>query len=475
MMDGAVGLAVPSGTDFLTVNNSLVTTAFGSAECQCASATGNPDINLEIKLTKQLDLMYASNTVEVWVGDSSCTNATSRTSSTNTTCEKIVSGRTGEDFTINSKIASTSGIHYALKANAVIDPIEKTCSVATAGASQSNGVYVFIGNDPSAPVATCFLALNERLQGPDAVIDPAASSGDGAIELSWTVPSSGAFAPAKFQVLCSDDCGNPCVDSTSTQVYSVCVNGVLSRRDLTSGGSTTTPTDGGTSTSTDMAALVNVPELRSAQRSWSAVPNATGCAPDGGGGAFPDSGLGPLTNLDTRFIATSEIGPSTSSTRITGLTNNALYHFVILSIDNYGNATPSARIDATPQPTEDLWRRYRAAGGQGSCFIATAAFGSYESRWVWVLRDFRDVVLLEHDWGRRFVGWYYERSPRTAAYIAEHGWARALTRLALLPVIAGAWVWLYVPAWEKAFFLTLLLAFAFRKRIAARLRRGTAA
>ena len=120
-----------------------------------------------------------------------------------------------------------------------------------------------------------------------------------------------------------------------------------------------------------------------------------------------------------------------------------------------------------PQPTEDLWRRYRdAGGGAGGCFIATAAFGSYENRWVWVLRDFRDQVLLEHGVGRAFVEWYYAHlaagratgSPRTAG-------PAPLTRIALVPVIAGAWFWLYVPPWQKALLLTLLVAFALRKRI----------
>ena len=89
------------------------------------------------------------------------------------------------------------------------------------------------------------------------------------------------------------------------------------------------------------------------------------------------------------------------SARISGLINGQTYHFAILSVDAYGNATSSGDIIGAPQPTEDLWRRYRdAGGGGGGCFIATAAFGSYENRWVWVLRDFRDQVLLAHDSGR---------------------------------------------------------------------------
>jgi hypothetical protein len=162
--------------------------------------------------------------------------------------------------------------------------------------------------------------------------------------------------------------------------------------------------------------------------------------------------------------------------RITGLNNFQTYHFVVVSVDLFGNATASAQVIGQPQPTEGLWRRYRdAGGGAGGCFIATAAFGSYESRWVYVLRDFRDQVLLPRASGRSFVEWYYAHSPRAAAWIADHGWARAGTRAALTPVIAGAWFWLYVPPWQKALIVTLLLAFLLRKRIRAALRSGESA
>ena len=56
MMTGTIGLAVPQGGgNFLTIPSSQITTGvFGIAECQCAETTGNPDINIEIKLTAAL-------------------------------------------------------------------------------------------------------------------------------------------------------------------------------------------------------------------------------------------------------------------------------------------------------------------------------------------------------------------------------------------------------------------------------------
>ncbi|HEX9101820.1 MAG TPA: CFI-box-CTERM domain-containing protein [Polyangia bacterium] len=473
MMTGTIGLAVPQGNgNFLTIPSSQITTGvFGTAECQCASASGNPDINLEIKLTTALPASTAG-TAEIWVGDSSCTNVTTRTSSSNTTCERIATP-TIQDFTINSTGTSSSGLHYVLKADALSQPFKHMCDPSQPNGpmqTAANSVYVFIFTDVNNPLATCSLTLSERLQGPDPVTNTSASGGDGAVSLNWKPPVTGTYSPSFFQVLCSDDCGQPIKDSANKQIYSVCENGTtLSRRDLTSGGSSggSGGTDGGTG-STDMAFASATVDVR--DHSW--YPNVAACPADMGtistadGGIFGPGSTGPFASLDPRYICSDQITPSSTGTRIGGLTNGQSYHFLVLSVDAYGNATASPRIDGSPQPTEDLWRRYRdAGGGGGGCFIATAAFGSYENRWVWVLRDFRDRVLLEHDSGRSFVEWYYAHSPRAAAWIGAHGWARAVTRVALAPLIAGAWFWLYVPPWQQAAVVTLLLAFALRKRI----------
>lgn len=478
MMTGTIGLAVPQGNgNFLTIPSSQVTTGvFGVAECQCASAPNNPDINVEIKLTMALPASTAG-VAEIWVGDSSCQNVMTRTSSSNMNCERIATPSI-QDFTINSTQNTGVGLHYAIKANALSDPFKHLCDPTAAGGPQpssANSIWVFVFTDVNNPLATCNLTLSERLQPPDVVTNVAAQSGDGAVSLTWTPPSPGTYAPSFFQILCADDCGNPISDSPPAQIYSVCTNGVLSRRDLTTGGSTTTGgTDGGTTTGTgDMGPSRLPPTFESAPLPRPASPNATpACAGDMGMSA---TSLMALAAIDPRYICSSAITPSSTQTRIGGLNNYQTYHFAVLSVDNYGNAASSPVIDAVPQPTEDLWRRYRdQGGGPGGCFIATAAFGSYENRWVYVLRDFRDQVLLAHDSGRSFVEWYYEHSPRAAAWIAEHGWARALTRVALAPLIAAAWFWLYVPPLQKAILVTLLVAFIFRRRIAAAVRRTTA-
>jgi hypothetical protein len=70
-----------------------------------------------------------------------------------------------------------------------------------------------------------------------------------------------------------------------------------------------------------------------------------------------------------------------------------------------------------------------------SCFIATAAYGSYLDPHVQILRDFRDRVLAPCALGRLFLELYYACSPPIARFIAVHDGLRTAVRWALTPVV----------------------------------------
>jgi hypothetical protein len=72
------------------------------------------------------------------------------------------------------------------------------------------------------------------------------------------------------------------------------------------------------------------------------------------------------------------------------------------------------------------------------CFIATAAYGTPVAEQIDVLREFRDVVLLESTVGSQFVSLYYQLSPPVANFIAGNEFLRTLVRELLVDPIV--WV-----------------------------------
>jgi uncharacterized repeat protein (TIGR01451 family) len=95
-----------------------------------------------------------------------------------------------------------------------------------------------------------------------------------------------------------------------------------------------------------------------------------------------------------------------------------------------------------------------------SCFIATAAFGSYLDPHVQTLRDFRDRRLLTNNAGRLFVRFYYRHSPPIAAVIAQHPALCAITRWLLTPIILS----IEFPIAACATLLLLLCAYLLYRR-----------
>ena len=373
MIAGSVGLSVPDGNGgFATIQSAAVQSVFGNAECACSPADPNQQINLEVKLTMALPI-GTSGSAEVWVG-SGCDQYMNRQNGTLQVCERIASPNIQNFTTAGS---ATNAIEIPIPGNAIVSPIKHDCSAQT-NPTGSNGVYLLLFTDPTMPFANCHLPLNQQNQGPMGVSNVGAASGDSAVTVNWTPPTPGSYNPSFFQVLCSDDCGNPVESSPSSQPeYSTCINGVLARRQLNTGGAPpTTGDDGGVGNADLSVAAVPFPLY---DKPNVPIPHASPftCAADmGSTGSGADMGAAQiaLATLDPKYICSGQLTATASSTRITGLNNYQLYHFMVLSIDQFGNATPSAIVDGTPQPTEDLWRRYRdEGGGPGGCVVADSA------------------------------------------------------------------------------------------------------
>ncbi len=127
-----------------------------------------------------------------------------------------------------------------------------------------------------------------------------------------------------------------------------------------------------------------------------------------------------VTAYDNTEIPSHESGYSDEKSLDMGDENESALSAILLGI-------PEAVVPFPQLPDE-------------GCFIATAAFGYYDAPQVQLLRDFRDHYLLGHSPGRWFVKQYYTHGPKAAHYIEQHPDWKSAVRLALLPLIAMAWI-----------------------------------
>lgn len=117
--------------------------------------------------------------------------------------------------------------------------------------------------------------------------------------------------------------------------------------------------------------------------------------------------------------------------------------FSILSQDQtpFLNFTPpeERRVYAVAtQSFDDFFELQDELGGNedgGFCFVATAAYGSYAHPVVWILRQFRDHVLLPLPGGSALVDLYYRTSPPIAQAIRRSPALAAGVRVALVGLV----------------------------------------
>ena len=115
-------------------------------------------------------------------------------------------------------------------------------------------------------------------------------------------------------------------------------------------------------------------------------------------------------------------------------TNAALLSWSQLAIDTAYDFKAELKYDDTV--IEGATLHFTTDATTGACFIATAAYGTPTAEQIDVLREFRDVVLLESTVGSQFVDLYYQLSPPVADFIAGNELLRTLVReLVVDPIV----------------------------------------
>jgi uncharacterized repeat protein (TIGR02543 family) len=103
----------------------------------------------------------------------------------------------------------------------------------------------------------------------------------------------------------------------------------------------------------------------------------------------------------------------------------------------FSNANAESTIFQMPDVDVIVTANFKVADSGGMCFIATAAYGSPTAEQIDVLREFRDVVLLESTAGSQFVALYYKLSPPVADFISGSSLLRTLVRVLLVDPVVG--------------------------------------
>lgn len=140
--------------------------------------------------------------------------------------------------------------------------------------------------------------------------------------------------------------------------------------------------------------------------------------------------------------------------------------------------TYRANLNSACENTSDLYLTQSDTQADSSainksdqrCFIATAAFGSDESPYVKILREFRDRYLMPSSAGMKLVDVYYSVSPPIGDFIEDHPSAAFLVRIALLPAVGMSFLLIKTTFLEKIVIMiammmlpVVLRSFLFRK------------
>lgn len=350
------GMWTIAGTANLSVDDITILggsgSPFGRAECECRSR----DIMMRIQLSTPIpQALGASVAATSWMGVADCSQPTNRTQ-TNTQCEQVSKNSPpGSTTEVESSAFTTVGQFYvSIPAESLINP--KPINAAGAwnyvcdpdymmgtgdinkspGANnQSRTAYVVVGDNQST--ANCNVPLVVNMSPPQAPTDIQVGSGDGALSVSWSIPQ-GAGNIENYQLLCrrkSDKAAvmSPEFLSGTLHWFSACVNGTLFRR----------PMPGVMQNKT--------------------VEPPTGVIP-------PPPSMAPVDDFPVRpeFICSDRVAAngSTLSQRIEGLENGIEYEVRVVSIDYFGNPSPSEIAIGLPLPTLSPLSQFCEANG-GSC------------------------------------------------------------------------------------------------------------
>lgn len=308
---------------------------FNKANCECSSAQfgirfqlQNPPASLP---TERVDVWTGTtcDSDQIAIRDANCVQVDS--------FSDIESLRSPQDraYSVRDLIASTAD----------------TCPQRTA----TRTVYAMIDENQDGIGDGDYVAkldIATDTEPPPVPDDIEVSGGEGAIEVSWDIPTTRADDIKYFQVLCAREDGSTSADDKFprdiTQRW-LTANDVCGMNDGSTCPQPISGSDGGGDT---------------ADAGTGGIDGGTGS------GSCPEL-PGGLSQLDPDDLCGSVDGTQTSM-RVSGLKNGVEYHAVLVVVDPSRNPTAIDLGVIKPQPVKDFWEDYKDRGGkaQGGCGVA---------------------------------------------------------------------------------------------------------
>lgn len=346
--------------------------------------------------------------------------------------------------------------------NRVVDPETGACTEAR----DTSTFHLFMTAEKNSTVASYPIDFDTKPPGVPTITS--VKGGEAAVIVYWERPENDDEDIDFYNVLCEMGGAAPDVSSASkaewTTTLEVCGKDITPDDvviDVDAGVEDAGVEDAGLEDAGVSDAATPDAEILDAEVVDAALPDAEMDAGEGVDGSTATSCFGTLQEGDyprACFVCGS-VGPTVRDLRINGLPNGVEVNVAVVAVDETRNVSYLSNVEtATPMPTTDFAEHYSESGGSGEggfCFVATVAYGSYNHSHVRVLRRFRDKILLNSSWGRSFVAWYYKNGRRLARPFEKSQLARGVLRLALLPCVAVAYLWVHLGGFALLFLMGL--------------------
>ncbi len=150
---------------------------------------------------------------------------------------------------------------------------------------------------------------------------------------------------------------------------------------------------------------------------------------------------GTLSSVEVRFACKRAADQASFYTTWVSVAGNGTHAEKLTGLASKTNYEYTAQLRYEGTVIEGATRPFTTATGPGMdfydlfCFVATAAYQTPTAEQVNVLREFRDVVLLESAIGSQFVALYYQISPTIANFMVKSDLLRTLVRELLVDPI----------------------------------------